>query len=115
MCTSRSTKIPSNVTALSIRSCNTLTQELRTRSNVPFAQISVELFPTLPGLLNSRSVNLVPVEKDFILNEKEKRTHNMVELAWRSGSVMDCHATARGSIPGRNGLFTELHVLRKGQ
>ena len=37
------------------------------------------------------------------------------ELAWRSGSVMDCHATARGSIPGGNGVFTELHVLRKGQ
>ena len=32
-----------------------------------------------------------------------------------AGSVMDCHATARGSIPGGNGVFTELHVLRKGQ
>ena len=38
-----------------------------------------------------------------------------VELAWRSGSVMDCHATTRGSIPGGNGVFTEIHVLRKGQ
>ena len=37
------------------------------------------------------------------------------ELAWRNGSVMDCHATARGSIPGGNGVFTELHVLCKGQ
>ena len=36
-------------------------------------------------------------------------------LAWRSGSVMDCHAMARGSIPVRNGVFTELHVLHKGQ
>ena len=36
------------------------------------------------------------------------------ELAWRSGCVMDCHATAQGSIPGRNGVKTELHVLRKG-
>ena len=27
-----------------------------------------------------------------------------VELAWRSGSVMDSHATARGSIPGWNGV-----------
>ena len=36
-------------------------------------------------------------------------------LAWRSGSVMDCHATARGSIPSGNGVKTELHVLRKGQ
>ena len=40
---------------------------------------------------------------------------SIVELAWRSGSVMDCHATARSSIPGGNGVFTELHVLRKGQ
>ena len=39
----------------------------------------------------------------------------LVELAWRSGSVMDCHATTRGSIHGGNGVFTELHVLRKGQ
>ena len=28
------------------------------------------------------------------------------ELAWRSGSVMDCHATARGSILGGNGVKT---------
>ena len=37
------------------------------------------------------------------------------ELAWHSGSVMDCHATARGSIPGGNSVKTELHVLLKGQ
>ena len=37
------------------------------------------------------------------------------EQAWRIGSVMDCHATAWGSIPGGNGVKTELHVLRKGQ
>ena len=36
-------------------------------------------------------------------------------MKWRSGSVMYCHATARGSIPGENGVKTELHVLRKGQ
>ena len=40
---------------------------------------------------------------------------NPVKLAQRSGNVMDCHATARGWIPGRNGVFIELHVLRKGQ
>ena len=40
---------------------------------------------------------------------------SIVELAWRSGSVMDCHATARGLIPDGNGVNTELHVLRKGQ
>ena len=38
-----------------------------------------------------------------------------MELACRSGCVMDCHATARGSIPSGNGVKTELHVLRKGQ
>ena len=32
----------------------------------------------------------------------------------RSGSVMDCHATARGSILDGNGVFTELHVLVNG-
>ena len=35
-------------------------------------------------------------------------------MAWRSGSVMDCHATALSSIPGGNGVKTELHVPRKG-
>ena len=36
-----------------------------------------------------------------------------MELAWRSGSgIMDCQATARDSIPGGNGVKTELHVLR---
>ena len=39
----------------------------------------------------------------------------MVELTWRSSSVMDCHATARGLIPCGKGVFTELHILRKGQ
>ena len=38
-----------------------------------------------------------------------------VELAWRSGSVMDCQATAWGSIPSGNGVRTELHVLCMGQ
>ena len=38
-----------------------------------------------------------------------------MELAWHSGSVMDCHATTRGLIPGGNGVFTELHILCKGQ
>ena len=32
-----------------------------------------------------------------------------------SCNVMDCHVTARGSNPGGDGVFTELHVLRKGQ
>ena len=40
---------------------------------------------------------------------------SIVELAWRSGSIMDSHATTRGSIPDGNGVFAELHVLRKGQ
>ena len=40
---------------------------------------------------------------------------HIVELAWRSGSVMDCHPMARGSTSGGNGVFTEPHVLRKGQ
>ena len=38
-----------------------------------------------------------------------------VELAKRSGNVMDCHAMARGSMPSWNGVFIELHVLCKGQ
>ena len=40
--------------------------------------------------------------------------YSKVELAWHSGNVMDCHATARVSIPARNGVFIELHVLCKG-
>ena len=38
-----------------------------------------------------------------------------MELAWRSGSVMDCHATAWGAIPGGSDVKTELHILCKGQ
>ena len=36
-----------------------------------------------------------------------------INSVWRNGCVMDCHATTRGSIPGRDGVKTELHVLRK--
>ena len=41
--------------------------------------------------------------------------YTTVELAWRNGSVMDCQATVRSSIPSGNSVKTELHVLRKGQ
>ena len=37
------------------------------------------------------------------------------ELAWCSGSVIDCHATAQGSNPSGNGVKTWLHLLHKGQ
>ena len=36
-----------------------------------------------------------------------------MELAWRSGSVMDCHA--KGLIPSGNSVFNKLPFLRKGQ
>ena len=42
-------------------------------------------------------------------------TQISVERPWRSDNVMNCHATAPGSIPGRDGVYTELHVLRNGQ
>ena len=38
-----------------------------------------------------------------------------MELAWRSGYVMDCHAMTLGLIPRGDGVKTELHVFRKGQ
>ena len=36
-------------------------------------------------------------------------------ISWRGDSVMDCHAMAQGSIPGENGVLTELHILHKGE
>ena len=36
-----------------------------------------------------------------------------MELAWRSGSVMDYHATAWGYILGGNGVFTKLHCFAR--
>ena len=38
-----------------------------------------------------------------------------MELAWHSDCEMGCHATTWGSIPGGDGVKTELHVLLKGQ
>ena len=38
-----------------------------------------------------------------------------MELAWRSGSAMNCHEMAQCSIRDGNGVKTELLVLRKGQ
>ena len=48
-------------------------------------------------------------------NLSKKLQTSLVELVWRSGCVMDCHATARGSIPSRSGVNTELHIIRKGR
>ena len=42
-------------------------------------------------------------------------SHRQFHAGVASGSVMDCHAMAQGSIPAGNGVLTELHVLRKGQ
>ena len=36
-----------------------------------------------------------------------------VELVWRSGCVIYCHAAAWDSIPDENGVKTQLHVLCK--
>ena len=55
------------------------------------------------------------MEQCYLLAGIAKSHQVHVELAWSSGSVIDCHATARGSIPGGNGVKTELHVLLKGQ
>ena len=47
---------------------------------------------------------LIDLCKDHHINQQSSSlfhvSSNTVELAWRSGRVMDCHATARGSIPG---------------
>ena len=41
------------------------------------------------------------------IQTEHKYQLNKVDLAWRSGSVMDCNATARGSIPcGKAGVQT---------
>ena len=62
-------------------------------------------------LLSSRSVyHIVSSRNNLKIYNKWS-----VELTWCSGSVMDCHATAWGSIPGGKGVKTELHVLHKGQ
>ena len=58
------------------------------------------------------SLNDLAVEGTLKTNKRAFK--NAEELMRRSSSVMDCHTMARGSIPGWSGLFTELHVLRKG-
>ena len=32
-------------------------------------------------------------------------SYTLIERPWRSGNVMNCHATAPGSIPGRDGVL----------
>ena len=67
------------------------------------------------GMLNTTNQPIIHCKYTCYLTTKKLIGIIRVELAWLSGNVMDCHATARGSIPGRNGVFIELHVLRKGQ
>ena len=47
--------------------------------------------------------------------QNTRKLYGQVFPGVRNGKVMDCHATARDSIPGGNGVKLELHVLRKGQ
>ena len=76
----------------------------------------------MPLLLTLEILNLAAILdlKSFYplyLRSYEKFTISMseVELVWRSGDVMDCHATARDLKPGGNSVKTDLQVLRKGQ
>ena len=39
----------------------------------------------------------------YIASLSQGFTYLLQELAWRSGSVMDCHAADQGSIPGVDG------------
>ena len=64
---------------------------------------------------NKIEVQIAFLKPDYDYFSASKQCISLVELAWCSGSVMDCHATTRGSIPGGNGVFTKLHVLRMGQ
>ena len=49
----------------------------------------------------------------FYFNESSMMCN--VGLVWHSGSVMDCHASDRGSIPTGNGIYTELPSLSMGR
>ena len=64
---------------------------------------------------NCHKQTFIYLRHKIYINQHESVHMSLVELVWRSSSVMDCHAAAQGSIPGWNGVFTELHVLRKGQ
>ena len=66
-----------------------------------------KIYFTKPKTVIYKIVCLCNVENDTSTKDDS--------YAWRSDSVMDFHATVQGSIPGGNGVFTELHVLRKGQ
>ena len=63
------------------------------------------------------------IQRGILRDFKEKKQTSKVILTLstkhtfltHSGNVMNCHATVPGSIPGQDGVFTELHVLRKGQ
>ena len=42
----------------------------------------------------------------MFINQSNMSLQKTVELAWCSGSVMDCHATAQGLIPSWSGVKT---------
>ena len=58
------------------------------------------------NLVTSRKINTRlarPIVVSTVLNSCSEAMIDevyIVELAWRNGSVMDCHATARGSSQG---------------
>ena len=64
---------------------------------------------TLPAYAVERINNTDNILKALLYNTCRE------QLALRSASVMDSHATTWGSIPDGYAVLTELHVLRKGQ
>ena len=62
-----------------------------------------------------KAIYMPPKHLNMYLLMKYMHLNYGVEVTWNSGNVMDCHVMARVSIPDQNGVFIELHVLRKGQ
>ena len=63
--------------------------------------------PSLAALTRSQCRHLSQMSRNISSESQRKLfVSPPVDLAWCSGSVIDCHATAWGSIPGGNGVKT---------
>ena len=75
------------------------------KHNAVFDQLDLVTYEEVVRLPAFQRKTLVLLGEYLSLRGTYIEIHLCVELAWRSSSVMDCYATARGLIPDGNGTL----------
>ena len=92
--------------------CEQCTKNFVTSNTLPTVlKLKRKIYLCTPIFIDSSNIYI----PSLLLVETPPSRCTLYMCLWRSGCVMDSHATTQGSILIGDGVKTELYVLRKGQ